>query len=109
VRARPYLDSGSGRDRVIVDGDLDVPATKRGGADQLDRAGQSILHLLHKAAGVAEDKPSPRRRKPVATKLTPELGHRRRSSQKEIAGAAAPLGCHIFSNKFSGCEKGRRS
>ena len=78
----------------------------RGRRRSIDRAGQSILHLLHEAAGVAEDKPSPRRRKPVATKLTPELGHRRRSSQEEIAGAAAPLGCHMFSNKFSDYEKG---
>jgi hypothetical protein len=28
--------------------------TSSNGGDQLDKAGQSILHLLHKAAGVAE-------------------------------------------------------
>ena len=28
---------------------------QEGGADQLDKAGQSILHLLHRAAGVAEE------------------------------------------------------
>ena len=41
--------------------------------------------------------PSRRRRKPVAATPTPELrsgGQRRRNHQKEIAGAAAPLGCH---------------
>src|SRR5271155_1466796 len=39
--------------------------------------------------------PSPRRCQPLAAKPTPELGQRRRQiTKKEIAGAAAPLGCH---------------
>jgi hypothetical protein len=41
------------------------------------------------------------RDKPAAAKLTPELGHRRRSSKKEIVGAAAPLGCHPPMDKES--------
>jgi chromosome segregation ATPase len=31
-----------------------APTDKDNGSDQLDKAGQSILNLLHKAAGVAE-------------------------------------------------------
>jgi hypothetical protein len=32
-----------------------APASTPGNADQLDRAGQTILQLLNKAAGVAEE------------------------------------------------------
>jgi hypothetical protein len=43
-----------------VDGEAEMVQTHEGGgsksANQLDRAGQSILRLLHKAAGVTEQK-----------------------------------------------------
>ena len=32
-----------------------APAATSGNADHLDRAGQTIMHLLNKAAGVAEE------------------------------------------------------
>jgi outer membrane PBP1 activator LpoA protein len=55
------------------------------GADQLDKAGQTILQLLHRAAGVAEE--NSRRALDVAQKLS----HQLHSAKDRIAELEAEL------------------
>ena len=55
------------------------------GDDRLDKAGQSILHLLHKAAGVAEQ--DTRHAQDVAQKLS----HQLRVAQDRIAELEAEV------------------
>jgi len=52
---------------------------QEGGADQLDKAGQSILHLLHRAAGVAEENSR------HALDMAQKLSHQLRAAEDRIA------------------------
>src|SRR6201985_3203334 len=56
-----------------------------GDADQLDKAGQTILHLLHKAAGVAEE--NSRHALDTAQKLSEQL----RDAEDRIAELEAAI------------------
>ena len=59
--------------------------TSSNGDDRLDKAGQSILHLLHKAAGIAEQ--DTRHAQDVAQKLS----HQLRVAQDRIAELEAEV------------------
>jgi hypothetical protein len=58
------------------------------GADQLDRAGQSILQLLHKAAGVAEENSR------HAVDMAQKLSHQLRAAEGRIAELEAELAAY---------------
>jgi hypothetical protein len=53
------------------------------GNDQLDKAGQSILNLLHKAAGVAEENSQ------HALHIAQQLSHQLRAAEQRIADLEA--------------------
>jgi hypothetical protein len=57
-------------------------------ADQLDKAGQTILKLLHKAAGVAEANSQ------HALQMAQKLSHQLRSAEDRIAELEAEVGTH---------------
>ena len=56
-----------------------APASTPGNADQLDRAGQTILQLLNKAAGAAEENSR------NAIQIAQELSHKLRATEGRIA------------------------
>jgi TolA-binding protein len=56
-----------------------APASTPAHADQLDRAGQTVLQLLNKAAGVAEENSR------HAIGLAQELSHKLRAAEGRIA------------------------
>ena len=58
------------------------------GNDQLDKAGQSILNLLQKAAGVAE------RNNQQALDVTQKLSHQLRAAEQRIADLEAEAEGH---------------
>ena len=60
-----------------------APASTSGNADQLDRAGQTILQLLNKAAGVAEENSR------NAVELAQGLSHKLRAAEGRIADLEA--------------------
>ena len=65
-----------------------TPAYKSNGSDrgdQLDRAGQSILRLLHKAAGVAEENSR------HALDMAQKLSHKLRAAEDRIAELEAEV------------------
>jgi hypothetical protein len=51
----PTVNGGAQLESVVPFASTQGSNDQEGGADQLDKAGWSILHLLHRAAGVAED------------------------------------------------------
>ena len=55
------------------------------GVDQLDRAGQTILKLLHKAAGVAEENSR------YALDMAQKLSHQLRTAENRIAELEAEV------------------
>jgi hypothetical protein len=63
-------------------------AEKNSGADQLDKAGQTILQLLHRAAGVADE--SSKRALETAQKLS----HQLRAAQGRITELEADVTAH---------------
>ena len=68
-----------------------APAAKNaaaGGADQLDKAGQTILGLLHKAAGVAEANSQ------HALEMAQKLSHQLRAAEDRIAELEAEFGTY---------------
>jgi len=68
-----------------------APAAKNaasGGADQLDKAGQTILGLLHKAAGVAEANSH------HALEMAQKLSHQLRVAEDRIADLEAEVGAY---------------
>jgi hypothetical protein len=73
-------------------------------ADQLDRAGQTILQLLHKAAGVAEENSR------YALDMAQKLSHQLRAAENRIAALEAEVG--IYQDKAdrasSGCTRSIR-
>jgi hypothetical protein len=64
------------------------PNTKRHHADQLDEAGQTILQLLHRAAGVAEDNSR------HALEMAQKLSHQLRVAEERIAELEVELDSH---------------
>ena len=65
-----------------------APTTKGNGSDsndQLDKAGQSILRLLHKAAGVAEENSR------HALEMAQKLSHQLRAAENRIAELEAEV------------------
>ena len=80
----PAMNSGAQRDSVIPFG----PAQRSGqetGADQLDKAGELILHLLHKAAGVAEENSR------HALDMAQKLSHQLRAAEDRVAELEAEV------------------
>jgi hypothetical protein len=71
-----------------VNGEAQVGAKdqSRSGDDQLDKAGQSILHLLQKAAGVAEGNSR------YAMEAAQTLSQQLRAAEDRIAGLEAEVG-----------------
>ena len=63
-------------------------AEKNSGADQLDKAGQTILQLLHRAAGVADE--NSRHALETAQKLSDQL----RAAEDRIAELEAEVTAH---------------
>jgi len=63
-------------------------ASHSGNSNQLDRAGQTILQLLNKAAGVVED--SSRQ----ATETVQRLSHQLRAAENRIAELEAEVAAH---------------
>ena len=66
-------------------------------ADQLDRAGQTILQLLHKAAGVAEANSK------HALDMAQKLSHQLRTAEDRIAELEAEVG--IYQDKADRAEQ----
>ena len=67
------------------------------GADQLDNAGQTILRLLHKAAGVAEANSQ------HALEMAQKLSHQLRAAENRIAELEAEVG--IYQDKAERAEQ----
>jgi hypothetical protein len=68
-----------------VTGEAQAEASGQDSGDQLDKAGQSILRLLQKAAGVAEE--NSRYAMEAARKLSQQL----RAAEDRIAGSEAEM------------------
>ena len=66
-------------------------------ADQLDKAGQTILRLLHKAAGVAEANSQ------HALDMAQKLSHQLRAAEDRIAALEAEVG--IYQDKAERAEQ----
>jgi hypothetical protein len=75
-----------------------APAAKNVAADdQLDKAGQTILQLLHKAAGVAEGNSK------HALDMAQKLSHQLRTAEDRIAELEAEVG--IYQDKADRAER----
>ena len=77
-----------------------APAAKQAGsndADQLDSAGQTILRLLHKAAGVAEANSQ------HALEMAQKLSHQLRASEDRIAELEAEV--RIYQDRTERAEQ----
>ena len=75
-----------------------APAAKNVAADdQLDKAGQTILQLLHKAAGVAEANSK------HALDMAQKLSHQLRTAEDRIAELEAEVG--IYQDKADRAEQ----
>ena len=66
-------------------------------ADQLDRAGQTILQLLHKAAGVAEENSR------HALDMAQKLSHQLRAAEDRVAELEAEV--QLFRDKADRAEQ----
>src|SRR6202158_4813815 len=66
-------------------------------ADQLDRAGETILQLLHKAAGVAEENCR------HALDMAQKLSHQLRAAEDRVAELEAEVG--IYQDKADRAEQ----
>jgi len=65
-----------------------APTDKGNGGDQLDEAGESILNLLHKAAGLAE------KNSQHALDMAQKLSHQLRAAEQRIADLKAEAERH---------------
>ena len=72
-------------------------ATTPDSADQLDNAGQTILRLLHKAAGVAEANSQ------HALEMAQKLSHQLRAAEGRIAELEAEVG--VYQDKADRAEQ----
>ena len=77
--------SGSKNDSDVVPF---ARAEKNSGADQLDKAGQTILQLLHRAAGVADENSR------HALETAQKLSHQLRAAEDRIAELEAEVTAH---------------
>jgi molecular chaperone GrpE (heat shock protein) len=68
-----------------VNGEARIDADDRGNGDQLDKAGQSILCLVHEAAGMAEQNSR------HALETAQKLSHQLRAAQDRIAALEAEV------------------
>ena len=75
----PTVNGGAQVESVIPFASAQRSSGQEGGADQLDKAGQSILHLLHRAAGVAEENSR------HALDMAQKLSHQLRAAEDRIA------------------------
>ena len=66
-------------------------------ADQLDRAGQTILQLLHKAAGVAEENSR------YALDMAQKLSHQLRAAEDRVAQLEAEV--QLYQDKADRAEQ----
>ena len=78
----PTVNGGTQAESVIPFTPTQRSSGLDGGADQLDKAGQSILHLLHRAAGVAEENSR------HALDKAQKLSHQLRAAEEEAEVAA---------------------
>ena len=67
------------------------------GVDQLDKAGQTILKLLHKAAGVAEQNSR------HALDMAQKLSHQLRAAEDRVAGLEAEV--ELYRDKADRAEQ----
>jgi hypothetical protein len=65
-----------------------APGTSSNGGDQLDKAGRSILNLLHKAAGAAEQNSQ------HALDIAQGLSHQLRAAEQRIADLEGEVETH---------------
>ena len=94
--SQSVLGAGNGLDTVIPF----APAVKGGDSntpDQLDAAGQTILRLLHKAAGVAEANSQ------HALDMAQKLSHQLRASEDRIAELEAEV--RIYQDRAERAEQ----
>src|SRR6476646_7111855 len=77
--------SGSKHDSDVV---AFARAEKNSGADQLDKAGQTILQLLHRAAGVADENSR------HALETAQKLSHQLRAAEDRIAELEAEVAAY---------------
>jgi chromosome segregation ATPase len=77
--------SGSKNDSDVVPF---ARAERNSGADQLDKAGQTILQLLHRAAGVADENSR------HALETAQNLSHQLRAAEDRIAELEAEVTAH---------------
>jgi hypothetical protein len=74
------------RDQTVNgEAQIDAGGRRSGSGDQLDKAGQSILRLLHKAADVAEENGR------HAVDAAQKLSHQLRAAQDHIAELEAQV------------------
>jgi hypothetical protein len=81
----PTVNGGAQVESVIPFAPTQRSSGQEGGADQLDKAGQSILHLLHRAAGVAEENSR------HALDMAQKLSHQLRAAEDRIAELEAEV------------------
>jgi chromosome segregation ATPase len=78
------IDSGSSGSEVIPFARAESSSTSDG-ADQLDKAGETILQMLHRAAGVAEENSR------QALEMAQKLSHQLRAAEDRIAELEAEV------------------
>ena len=78
------IDSGNSESEVIPFARAERTSTSDG-ADQLDKAGQTILQMLHRAAGVAEENSR------HALEMAQKLSHQLRAAEDRIAELEAEV------------------
>ena len=81
----PTVNGGAQLESVVPFASTQRSNGQEGGADQLDKAGQSILHLLHRAAGVAEENSR------HALDMAQKLSHQLRAAEDRIAELEAEV------------------
>jgi len=89
--------SGYGSESVIPFAPAAKNAAPPEGADQLDKAGHTILSLLHKAAGMAEANSK------HALDMAQKLSHQLRAAEDRIAELEAEVG--IYQDKADRAEQ----
>ena len=84
----PTVNGGTQAESVIPFTPTQRRSGQEDGGDQLDKAGQSILHLLHRAAGVAEENSRP------ALDKAQKLSHQLRAAEDRIADLEAEVAAY---------------
>jgi hypothetical protein len=84
----PTVNGGTQVESVIPFTPTQRSSGQDGGADQLDKAGQSILNLLHRAAGVAEENSR------HALDMAQMLSHQLRAAEDRIAELEAEVAAY---------------